>query len=494
MRLTNFSIIAGILVIIALLPIWLLAYPPLTDYPSHLMSMFITQEHANPAYGFAEYFVVHWRALPNLGSEALVHVFAEFVPVPVAGRIYLSLITILYIVGGTYLIRGFDRRNTVLGIFLFVFVFNWYFNQGYLNFWGSIPVAYIALGYWLRHSALRSVSQLIAFTGLCLLVYFFHFVSWGLLGLVIGILVLGDRARWKHFWRTALAFVPSVVLFGYYYFGMGAGSTTSGGIVFDSLTSNMTSALIRSFVLFTRPGIAVYLIPMAILVALFLVGSVRYRSMQTRDQRWTIAAIALLIVLYFVLPLQISSVWPVNLRVNQLLFVLIVCAIPHQLIRKIQKPIVVVGVACALLVIGYIWQGYAKMSRNIETYVSGIEYIEPRSTILPLTLNPSSGWQTGGPLSTVWAYYHLEKGGAGPYLFDLAHGQIVNYKRPKREMFPAPSLYPNRPREYDPAKHAAYYDYVLLWGTDAKLERNIEQDFSLIFRNGALQVFEKERR
>lgn len=94
-------------------------------------------------------------------------------------------------------------------------------------------------------------------------------------------------------------------------------------------------------------------------------------------------------------------------------------------------------------------------------------------------------------MSTVWAYYHMKKGGAGPYLFDLPHGQIVNYCRPKRELFPAPTLYPHRVGDYNSEAHSAPYDYVLLWGTDSKIEMEIARNFQPIFRNGQLTVYKK---
>ncbi len=494
MRVSGFTILIILLIAVLLLPIWLIPFPPLTDYPSHLLSIFISAEYNNPVYDFGKYFVVHWRPIPNLGSEVLIYGLAQVVPITVAGRIYLSLFSVLYVLGGVYLVRSFDRRNTVLGIFSVLFVFNWYFNQGYLNFWGSIPLAYFALGYWLRHPHLAGFGRLTLFSVLCLLVYFFHFVSWALLGLIIGIFILSDRTQWSTLWRIIVAFVPSLALFGYYYFGLAAGVSTVGSAIYDHPIGNITSALIRSFTHFTRPGIAVYVVPLLVIAGLFLWGSVVRRQFQTSQQRRAVLAVVVLVLLYFMLPVQMSSVWPVNLRVNQFVFLLALCAVPAKMVQPFRRSLAGIAVLSSLVVIGYVWNGYQSMSDKIETYVSGIDHIEPRSTMLPLTLAVSGGWAVGGPLSTTWAYYHIEEGGAGPYLFDLAHGQIVNYRRPKREMFPAPSLYPNRPLDYNPEQHAQYYDYVLLWDPNEELIERVEQDFGQIFQNRELLLYEKKSR
>jgi hypothetical protein len=58
-------------------------------------------------------------------------------------------------------------------------------------------------------------------------------------------------------------------------------------------------------------------------------------------------------------------------------------------------------------------------------------------------------------------------------------------------MFPAPTLYPNRPEEYDPELHSSYYDYVLLWGSHSRIENDIQVDFVPIFQQGQMKLYSR---
>ena len=490
---TKDAVLVLALLILFNIPLWFLRYLPLADYPSHLLSIQIAKEYDNPAFNFPEYFVVDWRPLPNLGSEFLILTLARFMPVETAGRVYLSLFAVLFVLSVFYLLRAVDPRKTPLGLAGFFFVYNWYFNQGYLNFWGSIPLYFLTLGYWLRSPGLAAPRERVFFALLVCATYLFHLFSWLMVVGSIGLLVIFDRDNRRKLGGTLVAFIPSLLLFAYYFLVLQAGGSTRRGIIFDSPLGNALFAATHSAIFFSKPGLLVWVLPFGLLAGLVLWANLFRRRRQSPRERSLFWLVCCLVLLYFVLPVQISAVWPFNLRVNVFAVVLALATIPVDMIVVRKKALRFVTACLAVVVWAYVYNGYQGMSRKIETYVSGVGHIRPNSTILPLTTDVSGGWATGIPLSTTWAYYHIAKGGAGPYLFDLPHGQIVNYRRPKREVFPAPSLYPHRVEDYDPDRHARPYDYVILWGRHERIEQSLARDFHPIFENGPLRLYEKTR-
>jgi uncharacterized membrane protein len=479
-----------ILLILFSLPIWTVTYPPLSDYPSHLLSIFISEEYDNPAFNFPTYFVVDWRPLPNLGSEIVIYLLAKVLPIETAGKVYLTAFGMLFILSIFYFMNSIDSRKRVLGFFAFLFFYNWYFHQGYLNFYGSLPLYFFALGLWHRSASLASFRDKATLGALFVTIFFFHLISWlALVGSII-VLTLWEAGNRKKLVNTAATLVPSLLLVINYFVFLRGGSSTQMGVQFLNPYENMTFAVTHTFVDFSKWDILLYVVPIGLVGVLLAKDHILGQAVADRPSRKLFWLAVSLVVALFVLPLQISGVWPFNIRLNLFIIVVALASLSVKTVDKFRKPLMTVAIVCALACLGNVWWHYRQMSAQIETYVSGIGYVAPNKNILPLSVDISGGWKHV-PLSTVWAYYHIKKGGAGPYLFDLPHGQIVNYRRPKRELFPAPTLYPHRVEDYNGEAHSAPYDYVLLWGTDAMIEMEIARDFQPFFRNGQLTVYKK---
>ncbi|MBI5267428.1 MAG: hypothetical protein HY851_09380 [candidate division Zixibacteria bacterium] len=483
----------GILVVLLILfslPIWTVAYPPLSDYPSHLLSIFIGEEYHNPAFNFADNFVVDWKPLPNLGSEIIISLLSKILPIDMAGRVYLTGCGILFILSIFYFMNAIDPRKKVLGFFGFLFWYNWYFHQGYINFYGSLPFYFFALGLWLRSVSLSGLREKSLLGVLLVGVFFFHLISWlAIVGSVV-VLALWDVSNRKKLANTAVALVPSLLLVIYYFVFLRGGASTSMGAQFLNPYDTATFVVAHTFVDFSKWDLLLYLLPIGLVGILFVRDHIVRPASADRPSRKLFWLAVCLVAAMFILPLQISGVWPFNARLNLFIIMVALASLSATTVDQFKKPLLVVAIVCSLACLGNVWWHYRRMAAQIETYVSGVTHIEPNKNILPLTVDVSGGWKHS-PMSTVWAYYHMKKGGAGPYLFDLPHGQVVNYRHPKREQFPAPTLYPPRPADYKADEHARPYDYVLLWGADSSIQEELARNFQPIFNNLRLTVYRK---
>ena len=488
-----------ILLIIFSVPIWMNRFLPLSDYPSHLLSIDIIRQYDNPQFNFKDNFVVGWKPIPNLASDVIILLLSHLFPIQTAGKVYLNLFGILFVLSIFYFMGAVNRRKILLGFFGFLFFFNWYFNNGYLNFYGSLSIFFFTLGFWIRSSLkvqnshkLINFREILIFGLLTISLFFFHLFSYAALILcliILGFFELKNRAKIK---GTLLALIPSLLLFLNYLFIVKAGSSANRGVDFSSPQDSIIHFILYTFVSFSKKDILFYLIPLLIMG--YLLISDLWSNGKNKIEKKLFWLFLGLIIIYFILPYQMAAVWPFNVRLNLFILFIGLASVSMHNIEKVKKLILPSAIVFSLALLIYISFVYHHLSKKIETYTSGIEYVQPNRNILPLSIDVYGGCATITPFSTTWAYYHIAKGGAGPYLFHLPHGQIVNYKKPVKEVFPAPSLYPLRIDEFNTLEHSDPYDYFLIWGDFRNRERELEGEFELLYQNGDLKLFGKKNK
>ena len=88
--------LAGVTVLLCL-PVATIEYPPLVDYPNHLARCFILHNYEIPRY-FAEYVRV-LQPIPNLAMDLIVPPLLGVLSTSLAGRIFLMLEIVLFVIG-----------------------------------------------------------------------------------------------------------------------------------------------------------------------------------------------------------------------------------------------------------------------------------------------------------------------------------------------------------------------------------------------------------
>ena len=82
-----------------LAPIWLVAYPPLLDYPNHLARAFVLVHLQDPAFHFARYYRADWGLYPYLGMDLSMLALQRWLAVELAGRVFLSICALAFPLG-----------------------------------------------------------------------------------------------------------------------------------------------------------------------------------------------------------------------------------------------------------------------------------------------------------------------------------------------------------------------------------------------------------
>ncbi|WP_439374528.1 hypothetical protein [Bradyrhizobium sp. DASA03120] len=181
------------------------------DYVNHLARMHLLVDaaagRANPAYE------IHWRLYPNLAVDIIVPVFARFVGVETAARLFLLGSQILVACGAIALEMQVRGRHQLSGFVALIALYSLPFLWGLMNFefgcgvalWGIVAWIYFREGPWLLRIALHASVVVVLFSA--------HLFALGIYGLTI-VCYEGSRiTSYRHAVRT-LAVLALPVLAG----------------------------------------------------------------------------------------------------------------------------------------------------------------------------------------------------------------------------------------------------------------------------------------
>jgi len=484
------------------LPVWLSEYPPLTDYPNHLLRITILKEFGNAHYNFSEYFKLRNFPVPNVISDYFILFLSNLCPLQIAGKIYLNLYIILLPLSLFYFLKIVDRRKIYLGFFSFFFIYSFYFNSGFLNFCGSIPLFFFALAYWWKIKEDGNTLQFIILSFLFLLVYFSHIVALCVLIWVIPLCQILHLMGKKNMIKTWASLAPSLLLFlsylSYLFFFLEESSAPKAW-GYASLWGTIANFFRYSFISFSKVEALFYLVPL-LLLGIFLIQTIlEYRVVHEFNRlfRWRKLSLEMtflilsfsLLILYFALPVYFGGLWwGVNIRLVPFVFLLGLVAIDITISSKfLRTPISAFVIFLLVLLPFYTWEQYNRFQEDFRDLTSGISYFRSSQTLLPLMIEPAGFSYNTFPFWHSWAYYHIAKGGAGPYLFSDQQQNVFYINQLPRP--PAPTFF--KPEDFDIKDYLRTYEYVLIWGHNLLVEEKVENHYSLIHSEGKLKLYEK---
>lgn len=172
------------LALLAAAPFLLTPLPPLTDIPGHIGRFSV--QTASPGDALLRFYGFHWTLTLNLASDALVellHPLAEVVPLV---WLMCALTPLLSVLGIAGIARQLNPRGAWTFPWALLFVYNFAFLYGFLNFTLTLGLVLIAVAAWL---ALRDRTGVRAL--LFLLATPTVLIGHGVAGFVLIVLIVG---------------------------------------------------------------------------------------------------------------------------------------------------------------------------------------------------------------------------------------------------------------------------------------------------------------
>ncbi len=490
----------GVLTLLYVLPVWLFTYFPSQDGPCHLYNAFILSHYNDPHYTFKQFYEIRSFLIPNWTSHALLALFMQLVTPLTAEKLLLTGYIMLMATALLYLTTSVQKNAKPLAFLGFPFIYNGIFVMGFYNYVLGIGLMLISIGYWWRNVRNIGRKTILILGILMLLLYFTHPLALSLaMFSILMITVLNLTSRSITLKQALLSLTPFLIPTALLLCHMEGGPRHWGNWTFNRLLT-----------FFRENGSLVYhnprqMIPARILTWTFsalifyslmkehVFGKGPLFSPRRRPKDFFFFLSLAFLIFYFIFPDRMSGGAVIKVRLSYLPFLVIIPWLSWDMPATPKK---LVGVMLILLAVFYLGQAsiyHKRLSKELETYMSGADVIEPNSVILPLCFDAvGSGWKIGTFQHPV-GYYGCLTGGIDLGNYEAGTGHFptvfkVDLKRPDI------AAMEKNPGEFDFGRWVHGIDYVITWALPEPSETafRLTRLYESVKHNGKLKIFRRK--
>ncbi len=416
-----------LLIAVGLIPILSVSYVPLVDIPNHLLASGLYFDVGG--YAAQSDLTAEWLPSPYILAYTVMSVASRFFGHLVVAKLICSLYLVLLPISILILFRTFNPGNWFLAFPAFVMMYTRHFEFGFIPYCLGIPFVILSLVV-LKRLLENERPRLVFLAGIILLclVYLSHLdnaIAICIGGILMGTLTAlstksGKSAlqRWRTMiFRLSIIAAPATLLAIVYL--------SSLSVSYNSAESPLTSVTYGSFVeqvmgpvWFLFSGYMVLDI-----IVIIAVGSLVLALFLSRSYKLTAGFTLYFALVMFLLTLVIPrqeflGSWDHNSRFAIFGFVALLSS--FKAVRG-RSSWVVPSVVALLFVIStaYRVSQYSHESQTIQDYVEEVLTNIPEGQKVYSVYAKSTGRVRGSlpKLMHAIAYYHLDKGGSGPFLF-----------------------------------------------------------------------------
>ena len=501
---TKSSLLIGALIVAYLIPIWVFPYFPTQDGVSHVYNSQILTEYNNPDYQFRDYYEINWYPFPNWLSHVSLAALMFVFPPLVAEKIFLSLYVILFPLAVSYFLNAVQRGRHALVVLSFTFVYNYLLLMGFYNFAVSVPLFFLALGYWWKHKAQLNRKRIVLLNLLIIVTYFAHLISYAFILFSIALLaLLHFRRDFKRILMTGCYLLPAAALLLVYLptSDLLTGEPPEFGIGrFGELFANLIG--MHVLVAYTDPPSWLSTLISAFLLFLGVVTiwqNRKAKAAESAGQTTFLCLVAVLLGLYFILPNAIGPGGWVNDRIAILASLAIFAWFREFDKVQWRRAFTAVVTLLALVNIVYIGVLFKNLNAEIRQFNAFVEQVGKNKVILPLHFDPRGSSERVGIFVNAANYYCLDNGciNLGNYEIQFDYFPIrfnADFETPLAEKEWVQIVH-WQPEKIDLCEYADNVDYLLLWDTPDTpiVTEAIEACYTLIASEGRLKLFKGKR-
>jgi len=391
----------------ALYPIWGYAFPPLLDYPNHLASTYVLAHLHDTSMPFHLWYGERWGLFPYLAWDVMVRAAQFFLPVETAGRVCLSLGVLGLPLASWFFLRQANPGNGSLALWALVGTHNIFLLLGYLNFYLSLTVCFLALGLWLRWLERPHLVAWFWAAGAFLALYFSHFVTYCGIAIAVAAYCAFTRKRWRQWLGTCALFVPGAICYLLSGRAMLKGRVGFTFLGFDDKLDNLWGIMHG----YSRRLDWITLIALALV---FVAGW--WKNAEFRwNGPWLGVGVALFAA-YWALPWAYGEGSDLDVRMLPILYgVIFACA------RVGKRGLWLAPIALALFFAraGNVMENYRAMQPELEGLAGSFSVTPMNARVLPLIEAEQGSDALHHPFAHFWAYGVIRRHWFSAYLFDI---------------------------------------------------------------------------
>jgi hypothetical protein len=474
-------IVAAVFVLTAaaiLLPIWIVHYPSILDFPNHVASTFVLGHLHDPSYTFGQFYAAEWGLKPYIATDFLMMEMGRVVPALVAGKIMLSIGALALPLAAWFFLRQVHPGEDALAFWFLLVAHNIFFRYGFVGFFCSLALMFLTLGLWMK--CLKNPSALHWFvTCLALTATFFtHIFGFIFAMLIIGLYSL-TRPRWcEWLWSAALA-IPGIV---FYFISSRAVEKQGGGMEFRPFLEKLG---VLNLLLHSN-SLLIDVISFLGLGSILIIGWLRNPEFKW-DWRWLVV-IAGVFAAYVAMPIGYGDGWNVDIRALPVLFVVLFTM--ARLGRRGWKLVPLALIIFAVRTYS-VTQNFRAAQPELEGLARSFSMTTPNARVLPIV---EGSWDE--PMDTYfahfWAYGVVDRGWFSPYLFQISGLLPLHITQDTYTLDGFWELSYGERVEW--AGIQADYDYVWGYNVPERFQPGLHSIGTVIYTSGKLQLFQIDKK
>jgi hypothetical protein len=450
----------------SLLPVWMVTLPAVTDYPNHLARMHILLNGAQ-SEPLSQYYEVRWAVIPNLAMDMIVPALASFMPLEVAGKLFVTLAITVLATGSLALHYAVHKRLSPWPWLAFLFLYSGIFLLGILNFLFGLGLCLWAIAAWIKSREYGPGVRALLFYTTCLVLFFAHLSAMGVYALSVIAYEISHATSRRSLpiplirWLGILIAGPLVLLATFVLSSSGPAANEEPAFTYGPLSFALAQKVGALSLLVRNYLPAVDNATLGLIIWMFVFGLLTRVVRFDLHMRWPALAVA---VAGMCLPFQIMGSNFADARVVLAAAFLLVCATDIRPERGYIAVLTVFLVALfggRMLIVTNHWHEAEALYKQMS---SAMEQIPRGSRLLAVSSrDPNYLYETPNPHLAATAVIHNDV--FLPSMYAMPRGQPLVF----------------RERYLDLAKNAPKPNQ---WVGDADTWKRVEQDYDFILLMG----------
>jgi hypothetical protein len=405
-RSTLTALLLALLAAVTVLPIWVVKYPPLLDYPNHLASSYVLA-HLHDSLPFHSWYSAEWGLYPYVAMDVMLRALQFLLPIEMAGRVYLTLAVLALPAAMWFFLRQANPGEDAIACWALVGTHNIFFLLGYLNFCVGLAFVFLALGLCLKWCArptqLSWLCAMLAITA----TYFSHLIAFGIAGIAITAYCVFARQSVRSLLLTWLMFLPGACC---YLYSARIMEKQHSGFVFLDLSDKIDNlhGIMHGY------SDALDYVTLAALGVFFLGGWFRNREFGW-NRRW-VGVGAVLVAAYFLLPWAYGDGSDLDVRVLPVLFGIILALARVGRRARWLAPLVL---ALFFVRVANVSYNYRSMQPELKGLAASFDHTFSNARVLPIIQAEKDSDALHHAFAHFWAYGVIRRNWFSPYLFEL---------------------------------------------------------------------------
>jgi hypothetical protein len=378
-----------VLTILAVVPFWVVRFPPINDYPSHLARIVVLSQLNDAIY--SHFYRIGSFLLPNVALDAFAAPLAHLVGAESAVRWFVELGLVLTLLGAVALHSSLHRTFSPWPLLTFTLLHNGIFRFGFFNYLFGVALALLAGAAWSRMP--RGVGRLMLSLASSVALIFCHLEALGVFAMIVAGTELASAALdWRRtkIWTTVagLALSASPILVTLVLF-LAFSPTASAGREAIKYAPGLGTKPIGA--LFSLSSGIIWLDVLSAIVLLGLGVALYWRRSLTLSWGMAAASMLALLVLYAT-PTEILGAQFADSRLGVVLglFLLLSLDLKATAPRRDFLLTMIVVALLAVIRVTALTSEWVHFDREIEPIVSAFNKIEPGSTLFAATSQAST--------------------------------------------------------------------------------------------------------